>query len=320
MVEVELFFEDLKANGAAERTISSYRSNLDRFMKKMNIKKAEQIEKVRKADIQSYRIDMEESGLSNATINTYIAPVVSFFRFLYNEGIIEKDITIGITSKKVPPKPMTFLTEAEAKLLIENCNTLKQKAMFYLMVNTGMRVSEVINIKMGDIKDGKIYINNAKRGETRYIPVSKTCIRYINDYIGREPLLTLGGKQVYDKNGDPVYTDGERVPPVIPKLSDADYLFTSVSGAQMERSGINRQLKRACHRAGIKKDVSPHKLRSTAATIQCIHGTNFKNIQTMLGHKSQAMTARYTQMVDEVYQREISNNGLWEDEDEGEQA
>lgn len=314
MLEVQLFFENLTANGSADRTIFAYKKNLQRFLDAMKIKKSYQLERITKQDIQKYRIDMEEEGLSDASINAYTAPVLTFFKFLYNEGYVEKDITVGIVAKKVPPKPMTFLTEEEAKMLIANCITKKQKAMFYLMLNTGMRVGEVINIKMGDIKDGKVYINNAKRGETRYIPISRVCSKYINDYIGREPLLDRAGEQVYDQNGDPVYTDGERVPPVIPKLADADYLFTSNTGAAMERSGINRQLKRACARAGIDKDISPHKLRSTAATIQCIHGTNFKNIQTMLGHKSQAMTARYTQMVDEVYQREVSNNGLWEED------
>ena len=77
-------------------------------------------------------------------------------------------------------------------------------------------------------------------------------------------------------------------------------------------------MRRVCGYAGITKDITPHKLRSTAATLQSVHGTNIKNIQTMLGHQSVEMTMRYVQMVDENYQNEIANSGLWYDEDERE--
>jgi len=311
VTDVKLYLEDLRANGSAKKTQVMYEKWLNEFCKQMKIKDNYDLEKIKKSDIQNYRIYLEERGLSNSTINSYTAPVVSLYKFLYNEDFIKKDPTKGLRFKKVPVKPMTFLNEDEAKRLIQNCYNNRQKAMFFLMISTGMRIGEVVNLEMGDIKGEKVFITNAKRGETRYIPVGKTCLKYINNYIGKTPKLDNNGERFLDRNGDVVYEDGERVPAVVSKTGGKNLLFTSNKGSATDVANTNKELGRICKKAKIEKNISCHKLRSTAATLQSIHGTNIKNIQTMLGHQSTQMTARYVQMVDKNYQEQIANNGLW---------
>lgn len=324
LVELKLFLEDIKADGAAERTLFNYEKWINSFFDKMGVKKSSQLMALKKADIQRYRLELEEEGLSDSTVNTYTAAVKSFFSFLQREDYIEKNPAETIKLKKIPPKPMVYLSEEEASRLIKACSKKRQKAMFYLMISTGLRISEVLDLTMDDIVDNadagissRIHINNAKRGETRYIPLSRLCKRYINDYIGRKEVRKLNGDLVYDPNGNIVYSDGERVPPSS-RLADKNYLFTSNTGGRCDPTNINRELKTLCKKAGIDKNVTCHKLRATAATIQSIHGTNMKNIQTMLGHKTQEMTARYVQMVDKNYQEEIVHNGLLMEEEENE--
>lgn len=318
MLEVELFFQDLKADGAADKTLLEYEKNLNKFFERMGIKKFTQIEELRKKDIQKYRLMLDEEGYTDSTINTYTAPVLKFIHFLFNEGYISHDIYVK--SRKNEPKPMTYLTEDEAKLLIKSCKNKRQKAIFYLMINTGMRISEVINLKLEDVnfEESRINIYKAKRNELRYIPINWVCKRYLQDYIGRKKIVKNNGEVVLDRFGYPAYRDGERVVPTERMSGDNNYLFTSASGGKVDGRNIAKELRRVCGYAGITKDITPHKLRSTAATLQSVHGTNIKNIQTMLGHQSVEMTMRYVQMVDENYQNEIANSGLWYDEDERE--
>lgn len=317
LVEIELFLDEIKANGAAEITIRNYTKWMNRFLKTMDIKKSSELIAVKRADIQQYRLTLQGEGLSDASINTYTAPVLSLFNFLSREDYIEKNPAKNIVLKKISPKPMVYLTEEESKALIRNCKSKRQKAMFYLMLSTGMRISEVVNITMDDIVKNKIYINSAKRGETRYIPLGSVCLRFINDYIGRKESVMLNGEVRKDSNGNILYIDGERIPAVVGRLTDKNYLFTTNTGGKCDPSNINNELKSIAKKAGIKKTVSCHSLRATAATIQSVHGTNVKNIQTMLGHKTAEMTLKYAQMVDENYQNEITQNNLFEvDENE----
>lgn len=317
LVEVKLFLDEIKANGAAEVTIKNYIKWINRFLKTMNIKKSSELIAIKKPDIQRYRLMLQDEGLSDASINTYSAPILSLFNFLSREDYIEHNPAKNVKLKKVPPRPMTYLTEEESKALIRSCKTKRQKAMFYLMLSTGMRISEVVNVTMEDIVKNKIYINDAKRGETRYIPLSGTCLRLINDYIGRQESIMLNGEVRRDPNGDIVYIDGERVAAVVGRLTDKNYLFTSNTGGKCDPSNINNELKKIAKLAGIKKNISCHNLRATAATIQSVHGTNIKNIQTMLGHKTAEMTLKYAQMVDKNYQKEITQNNLFEEDEIG---
>ena len=148
LVELQLFLEDMKANGAAEGTLQNYEKWINNFLDRLNIKKSSQLLALKKPDIQKYRLDLEEEGLSDNSINTYTAPILSFFNFLYDEDYITYNPAKGVKLKKIPPKPMVYLSEQEASDLIKNCRTKRQKAMFYLMISTGMRISEVINLTM----------------------------------------------------------------------------------------------------------------------------------------------------------------------------
>lgn len=318
LVELQLFLEDMKANGAAEGTLQNYEKWINNFLDRLDIKKSSQLLALKKPDIQKYRLDLEEDGLSDNSINTYTAPILSFFNFLYDEDYITYNPAKGVKLKKIPPKPMVYLSEQEASDLIKNCRTKRQRAMFYLMISTGMRISEVINLTMDDIVGNKVYINDSKRGEARYIPIGARCRGYIQGYIGTKKVTKLSGETCLDPNGNVVYSNGERVPAVVGRLADKNYLFTSNNGGKCDANNINRELKKICKKAGIEKNVSCHKLRATAATLQSIHGTNMKNIQTMLGHQNSQMTARYVQMVDQNYQKEVIENGLFEEEGENE--
>ena len=214
-----------------------------------------------------------------------MAAILSYFRFLYEQNIIPNDITKSFKLPKAEVKDMQYLDMSEALVVAkvcekENRNPLRKKAMFITFVNTGMRVSELSKLKISDIQDGWISVNNAKCNKFRKIPLHPSVKQAIDDYVKHE------------------------------RVSSCPYLFVNQMGNPLTVTNVNRDLNSILSHTNINKHISAHRLRDSFATIQYANGSDIKSIQETLGHQTIQMTLHYVQKVDEKRREQVLNSGV----------
>ena len=173
--------------------------------------------------------------------------------------------------KKTRPQ-FTILTEEEINLMIAGESNFKYKAIIKLLYNTGMRISELVNLKLQDVDliARTVTIRKAKSGEGRVVSIGKETTLMLKEYIDK-----------YRKEG-------------------SDYLFTSRTGKKMDRITIFTHIKKLAKKVGINKNISPHTFRHSSATNLLLKGVDLRTIQMRLGHKSLDTVEIYTHIVDEM--------------------
>lgn len=168
-----------------------------------------------------------------------------------------------------------YLTKEEVEALLKVFNlryvsSHRLRTIILLTVNSGLRVSEIINLKLNDVKyiERELYIRDTKRGSYRRVPVDVETLQVLKEYI-------------------------ERVNPV-------EYVFTSNSGTQLKRNSLDRSIKKYGDKAGIRKEkLHFHALRHTYATALLNSGMQLIDIQALLGHKDIMTTTIYTHVNNE---------------------
>lgn len=257
----------------SDNTLKSYQNDLKDFDNyfKGNLKN------ITYSDIQKYLTTIQ--GKTSRTINHYITVINSFYTFLVNDNIIKENPCTNIKSPKLEKKLPVFLTEEEVdKLLDINLITpydYRNKAMLELLYATGLRITELCNLKITDVD-----INNAlvrvfgKGKKERIIPVSDYALSHLETYVK------------YYRNE-------------ILREKISDYLFISNSKTKITRQGFFKIIKKECNRVGIEKNVSPHVLRHSFATHLLKHGADLRVIQELLGHEDISTTQIYAHLVNE---------------------
>lgn len=276
---LDAFITQIKIKGS-EKTATDYNSSIEKFLKKCQ----KDIKDITYFDLLDY-YEKEFIGLKTNTKRVYMAAILSYFRFLYERNFIENDITKGFKLPKAEVKDMAYLNMQESLRVARSCdlessNPLRKKAMFIMFVNTGMRASELSNLKLTDIDKEWIYVNNAKGNKFRRIPLHPSVKTAIDEYISKE------------------------------RRSRSEYLFVNRNGNKLSHTNINRDLKKITERAQIDKHISAHRLRDSFATIQYMNGSDIKSIQETLGHESIQMTLHYVQKVDEKRREQVISSGV----------
>ncbi|MBR6949968.1 MAG: site-specific tyrosine recombinase XerD [Bacilli bacterium] len=257
----------------SNNTLKSYQNDLKDFDTYFH----GNLQNVTYKDIQNYLSTIQEKN--TRTISHYITVINSFYTFLVNDNIISKNPCVNIKSPKLPKTLPTFLTEEEVdKLLDINCVTpydYRNKAMLEILYATGLRISELCNLKITDVDINNSLVRVFGKGrKERIIPVSDYALSFLEKYVRfyRNEILR------------------EKV---------SDYLFISNSKTQISRQGFFKIIKKECNRAGIEKNVSPHVLRHSFATHLLKHGADLRVIQELLGHEDISTTQIYAHLVNE---------------------
>jgi integrase/recombinase XerD len=246
---------ELKISKNSPHTIRNYlkaNNELLNFVKKSP-------EQITEDDIKHF---MSERLTDKAS--TSIILFLSAIKFSYS-NILKKDPTISIKRPKRERKIPTVLTKDEIKLLLKNCITKKSKLMLSLLYATGMRVSEITNLKTKDLSfEEKIgYIRQAKGRKDR--------IFNIPDFLSKDLQKQINKQQKHEK----------------------EFLFTGPKNKLSERN-IQKIVQLATRYAGIKKSVHPHTLRHSFATHLLEDGVDIRKIQEFLGHADLSTTQIYT--------------------------
>lgn len=222
-------------------------------------------------DLSAYVMNLEKEGMSSATISRNIASIKSFFLYLLKQGIIKEDCTEQLKPPKIEKKMPEILTVEEINLLLEQPSKttpkeIRDKAMLELLYATGMRVSELISLKLSDVNLTMNYILCRDDNKERVIPIENAAKSALENYIKnmRESMC-----------------------------EDSEYLFTNLKGKQMTRQGFWKLIKSYAKRAGIDKEITPHMIRHSFASHLVTNGADLKAVQEMLGHSDISTTQIY---------------------------
>lgn len=256
---------------SSENTIASYKRDLLKFVGYFQSKDLERLEDITETYITSYVLDMEKNGMSMATVSRNIASIKSFYAFLLRERIVDNDPAENIKPPKIVKKVPEILTINEVnKLLSQPTNKtpkeIRDKAMLELLYATGIRVTELVTLKLTDVNMKLGFIECHDGDKVRTVPVAEVAQRALSRYI----------TEVRDDMG-----------------GGSDYLFFNCKGAPMSRQGFWKTIKYYAAKAGIDKDITPHMIRHSFASHMLNNGADIKSVQEMLGHVDIATTQIY---------------------------
>jgi integrase/recombinase XerD len=230
-----------------------------------------EVDEINSTSLGSYVLYLEKSGMSSATVSRSIACIRSFFIFLLGRGMVKGNPTETLKPPKVEKKSPDTLTVEEVTLLLSQPSgatpkEIRDKAMLELLYATGLRVSELINLRVGDVNLDLEFIEVNDNGRLRSIP------------IGGQAKDAL---EIYLKDVRPTM------------VKSGDYLFANVKGEPMSRQGFWKIIKYYAKKAGIDKDITPHMIRHSFASHLVGNGADLHAVQEMLGHSDISTTQIY---------------------------
>ena len=214
----------------------------------------------------------------------YLTVIRNFYEFLVLEDLIDSNPCETVKSPKISSTLPHYLTEGEVNQLLnidlKTHYDYRNKAMLELLYATGIRVSELINLKLTNIDLDEDLIRVLGKGsKERISPISDEAEKYLKIYIEEHRNFLLKNK-------------------------DSEYIFINNFGNPISRQGFFKNLKQISKKQGIDKDISPHTLRHSYATHLLSHGADLRIIQELLGHSDIVTTQIYTHLLNEQLKKE----------------
>lgn len=286
-----LFIEYLTVElGLSPNTRLAYERDLRLLQKALKLKEQEDLLKVDRKQLLWYLSQLKVQGRSASTIARKLASIKAFYRFLTAERYIKSDPAevLEAANKGLQLPKVLSIAEVEALLDEPNLGTIegyRDKTMLEVLYATGMRVSELISIPVGNVDLKMQYlIARGKGSKERIIPLGSVAVKYLTRYleIVRPQLVKEGNKDVKE-------------------------LFLSTWGKAMTRQRFYEIIEEYGKQAGIMKKITPHMLRHSFATHMLNNGTDLRVVQELLGHADISTTQIYTHMdmerLREVYEK-----------------
>ncbi len=258
----------------SRNTELSYERDLKKLCDYLETKNTTNVTAVTEKDLMGYVDHLTKLGRKPATVSRSIASCKAFFQYLLENGKIKSDPSVSLKAPKVEKKAPVVLTRDEMDNLVKQTvgDTDKEKrdrAMLEVLCGTGMRVSELLTLKVNDVDFGKSTIHISGSGKhDRSVPVRKKTMHALNIYIeeARESMIS-------DEK--------------------SDLLFVNFSGDAMSRQGFWKILKFYAKKAGINMDITPHTLRHSFAARLVETGADLNDIKDRMGHADISSTQIY---------------------------
>ena len=272
---------------ASDNTLSSYLRDIKQFKTWLLGAGSPDLRRVKKDTINEYMLYLSGAGKSPATITRCTASLKSFYAYMLGRGAVKTNPAKNIAALKVERKCPEILTSKEVELFLEQPKCVDEKgyrdhAMLELLYATGIRVSELIGLDVGDVNLAGGFIRCRSKTRERIIPLYRTAIKALRDYI----------------------TD---IRPRIISGPDEQALFVNMNGGRMSRQGFWKIIKYYQEKAEISKDITPHTLRHSFAVHLHENGADLRSIQEMLGHADISSTQIYAHIIKkhlkDVYQK-----------------
>lgn len=275
--EITLFIDYLhNVKKVSLNTELSYKRDLN----KVSIYMAEQgivdASKITETMLNSYILYMENNNFSAATVSRNIACLKSFYHFLFSKGIVTADVSEKLKAPKVEKKLPEIMTTEEVIRLLEQPGgdtpkEIRDKAMLELLYATGIRVTELISLRVSDLNMQMGYIVCHDGSKERVIPFNREAKVSLKRYLDN-----ARNSMLEDKN--------------------SDILFVNCSGLPMSRQGFWKLIKYYAKKADIVADITPHTLRHSFAAHLVENGADLRSVQEMLGHSDVSTTQIYANL------------------------
>lgn len=272
--EIRRFIVYLKdVRKASGNTIMSYQSDLMKMIAYVNGQGVARIGDISATLLSAYVLSLEKSGMAPSTISRYIASMKAFFEYLVREHRLQEDPSYQLKAPKVEKRLPGILSVHEMEHLLEqpvlDCpKGYRDKAMLELLYATGMRVSELISLKVDDVNLRFGWIICRDEEKERMIPFGMKASDALVQYLNKSRNTFL-------------------------KKKDSELLFLNCSGGSMSRQGFWKILKGYAQKAGIEKEITPRTFRHSCAAHMASNGAQLQTIQEILGYTDLNATQIY---------------------------
>ncbi len=268
-------------------TVNGYLKDLDVFLEYISNQNIKDYNDITYQDIRLYINYLYNNKYSNKTISRHISSLRSFFKYLKKENIIKDNPCLLISNPKLDKKLPKYLNFEETEKLLnvfdsDNIYDIRNSLILELLYSTGIRVSELVNIKLNDVSifDRSILITG-KGNKQRIVYFGKKCLDLLDKYL----------KKSYNE----INVDG------------VDYLILSKKGKKINDRQVREIIDEAARNASIDMKISPHVLRHTFATHMLSDGADLRSVQELLGHENLSTTQIYTHLTNEEIRRVYLN-------------
>lgn len=266
----------LVEKGLSKNTLEAYGHDLRLWCQFLQGKKKPiNLKTIKPESILEYLIWRKKSGVKSRTLSRNMIVLRNFFQFCFQENLISVDITQNLDIPTMHRKlPFALSCHEVDKLLsapsLDKPRGLRDKAMLELLYATGLRVSELVSLKLNNInQQGGYLVALGKGSKERVVPVGKVAVKAVEEYLGK------GRPELVRKKGSP-------------------FLFVNGRGGRLTRQAFWTNLRKYGTGLGIKTPITPHVLRHSFATHLLEGGADLRSVQIMLGHADIATTQIYT--------------------------
>ncbi|MGJ7921043.1 tyrosine recombinase XerC [Neobacillus sp. LXY-4] len=277
-VSLKLFIEYLQIEkNSSQYTIEHYQHDIRDFLMFMSEQAIESVNQVNYLDVRLYLTKLYEKKLARKTVARKISSLRSFYRFMLREELVEDNPFSLVSIPKIEKRLPAFFYESEMDELFKACDLTtplgqRNKALLELLYATGMRVSEICQVKMSDLD---MFVSTVlvygKGKKQRYVPFGSFAQDALELYIqhGRQEILTNTKK-------------------------DHDFLFVNFRGGPLTARGVRTILNSIIEKSALNGKIHPHMLRHTFATHLLNNGADMRTVQELLGHSLLSSTQVYT--------------------------
>jgi integrase/recombinase XerD len=274
--------------GLAKNTLESYGRDLHQYLGYLQEKKNLSLTNTTQATVIGYLLQLQARGKATATLSRSLAAIKSYYHYMARENRIERDPTVNLDAPKQEKRLPRVLSVTEVERLLEqpdikNPVGIRDRAMLEVLYATGLRVSELVSLKVEDINLDTGYIKCYGKGsKERIVPIGSVAIKFLK-----------------------LYQDHARK--FLASRLMENTLFLNHHGKGLTRQGFWKIIKKYADNLDILTDITPHTLRHSFATHLLENGADLRSVQEMLGHADIATTQIYTHLtkgkIKEIYEK-----------------
>ena len=282
---IHVFLSYLRVEkGLAQNTILAYGRDLKRFAEFLRKRHKQRLEDVTREDVVDFLSSLYKEKLDSRSVARYLVSLRGIYKFAMMEGTVVNDPTENLESPKIRSSLPTYLRVDEINKLLEAPNLatpigLRDRAMLEVLYSTGLRVSELLNLRISDIDMRIGCVRCIGKGDKeRLVPIGRKAIEAVEQYLAQ---------------GRPKFARPSSPPP------HSQVLLLTKIGRRLSRVGIWKILHDYGVRLGLRGRLTPHKLRHSFATHLLERGADLRSVQLMLGHADISTTQIYTHVVEE---------------------
>jgi integrase/recombinase XerD len=266
-----------KEKNLSQNTLSSYERDIRQYVSFLVENGVSDTCKADRRMIEMYIHNLCLSGRSPSTISRCAASIRMLYRYMIRNGKISGNPIAGIEIPKVMAKPPDILTDEELSRLMslldsEGARCIRDKAIICMLSKTGIRVSELISINVGDIDFSNETAKLGDHRKSRRIPISGKCLSTIQEYLKMSR-------------------------PYLLKESSEKALFINTKGNRLSRQGVWKILKKYSKLACPGKELTPYTLRHTLAACMLRDGSDIEDVQRLLGNRTRSTVVRYNRLI-----------------------